>query len=319
MAKYTHDDGYVGYLKYSGNSVEGGYLDARKAAKALVSFDEAVRFFVKEDLSELSNSDFEIPVRIQRGSWEALIPDTVGKWVIASTGVAATTYITTAAKKLAENDFKDVSITKAFQKALVCIQWFIKIGKHLGTVTQKRFVNIRWQNDNKEVGIPNNNNEYLFVPSGMVNLFVVCKPEIIEGLADLIEEDRELVIGVYDAGKMLETSVGIEHKHIFAPPKDVEEILFPELEHGQNVELEGDVTRGNENSNTLGFRYNDHILTCYPSNGSIVKFKNALFLRSKVRGQISRSDKFGNITEPRPKIIFYDITPVEEDQNGALF
>lgn len=315
----NNSDSFVGYLKYSGTSVEEGYLDARKAAKALIGFDEAVRFFVKEDLSELANCDFEIPVMIRRGSWEALIPDTIGKWVLTTTGLATATYITTAAKKLAENDFKDASIASSFRKALSCIQWFIKIGKHLGTVTQKKFTNIKWQNNNREVGIPNKDNEYLFVPSEMINLFVVCKPEILEGLADLIEEDRNLIIGVYESGGVIEASVGIQHKHIFALQEDEEEILFPELEHGQFVELEGDITRGNENSNTIGFRYNQHILTCSPSHGSIVKFKGALFLRSKVSGIINRSDKYGNHNEPRPKIIFNNITPLEPDNQQALF
>jgi len=314
------DTCFLGYLKYTGGSVEDGYLDARKAAMALISFDEAVRFFVKEDLSDLAKSDFEIPVRMRKGSWEALIPDTVGKWVMATTGIAATTYFTTAAKKLAENDFKEASITKSFHRALYCIQWFIKIGIHLGSVTQKRFTNLRWRNQNEEVGIPNSNNEYLFVPSPMINLFVICNPKILSGIADLIEEDRTLSIGVYDAGEVVETSIGVEHKHVFESTNDEEEVLFPELEHGQLVELEGDITRGNENSNTVGFRYNDHILTCYPSHGSIVKFKNALFLRSKVTGQVSRADKFGNTTEPRPKIIFHDITPLEaEESEKSLF
>jgi hypothetical protein len=314
------ENGFLGYVKYTGSSVQEGFLDVRKSAKALLSFDEAVRFFVKEDISELANSDFEIPVRMRKGSWEALIPDTIGKWIMTGTGIAATTYVTTAAKKLAENDFKDASITKAFLKALECIQWFIKIGKHLGTVTQKRFINLRWQNGNAEVGIPNAQNEYLFVPSAMINLFVVCSPKILAGLAELIESDRELHIGIIEAGRTTETSIDIEYKHIFAPSDDPEDILFPELEHGQYVELEGDITRGNENSNTLGFRYNDHILTCYPSHGSIVKYKKTLFLRSKVIGHINRADKFGNITESRPKIIFSNIIPIEADSDqNVLF
>ena len=149
------ENGFLGYVKYTGSSVHEGFLDARKAAKALLRFDEAVRFFVKEDILELANSDFEIPVRMRKGSWEALIPDSIGQWIMTGTGIAATTYVTTTAKKLAENDFKDASITKAFHKALEGIQWFIKIGKHLGTVTQKKFTNLRWQNGNAEVGIPN--------------------------------------------------------------------------------------------------------------------------------------------------------------------
>jgi len=34
---------YIGKLKYCGESVEGGMLDARKASQALIGFDEAIR------------------------------------------------------------------------------------------------------------------------------------------------------------------------------------------------------------------------------------------------------------------------------------
>ena len=43
------DDQYIGYLKYSGHSVNDGCLDARKAANALIGFDESLRFFIEDD------------------------------------------------------------------------------------------------------------------------------------------------------------------------------------------------------------------------------------------------------------------------------
>ena len=35
-------DGVLGYLKYRGESVEEGFLDARKSANALLGLDEAI-------------------------------------------------------------------------------------------------------------------------------------------------------------------------------------------------------------------------------------------------------------------------------------
>ena len=40
------EEGQLGYIKYSGELVRDGYLDARKSAQALLGVDEAVRFFV---------------------------------------------------------------------------------------------------------------------------------------------------------------------------------------------------------------------------------------------------------------------------------
>ena len=91
--------------------------------------------------------------------------------------------------------------------------------------------------------------------------------------------------------------------------------MFPELAHGDYVELEGDITRGNENSNNLGFRYDGHILTIVPATGSIVKHKSSLFLKCLVKGRASRIDKVGYITEKKPKIIFTEIVPLESDSH----
>jgi len=88
--------------------------------------------------------------------------------------------------------------------------------------------------------------------------------------------------------------------------------------HGDKISLEGDITRGNENSNSLGFRYDAHILTCYPISRSIVKFKHTLFLKCNISGVIDRRDKFGNITEKRPKIIFANILPIQSDSTNDI-
>ena len=308
----------LGYLKYSGKLVEDGYFDARKSAKALLGFDEALRYFICQELPEFKDTEYEIPVKIQKGSWEALIPDTIEKWILAGGGITATTYLSTAAKKMAENDFKDLSITKIFMKSLKSIQWFIRIGKHVGSLRKRSFEKVRWSEGNKEVGIPNENNEYLFVPKKYVDQYGKANPHILSKLADLVEEDRELVIGVIEEGEISEERLPCSHKYYFT--EELSEIMFPELVHGQYVELEGSTTRGNENSNNIGFRYKDHILTCYPLEGSIVRYKNALFERCRICGRISREDKFGKISLRRPNIIFSELVSIDvEEKSMTIF
>jgi hypothetical protein len=86
------------------------------------------------------------------------------------------------------------------------------------------------------------------------------------------------------------------------------------------VTLHGEVTRGNETTNTMGFRYNEHILTASPKTGSIVRFKECLFLEADIFGSISRLDENGEIKAKRPKIIFTDIKPIEtKSPNLPLF
>jgi hypothetical protein len=111
------------------------------------------------------------------------------------------------------------------------------------------------------------------------------------------------------------------HRQIFTNEKeDPGEILFPELEHGQIVILEGELTRGNEMLNIVGIGYQGHILAGVPEIGSIVRFKTSLFLRCNVHGRVSREDENGRLNARRPRIIFTRIEPLEsDDKNHQLF
>jgi len=99
-AKYKD---YLGFLKYEGELVKDGFLDARESAAILLAFDESIRFFARRDGIR---DDFQLPVRIEKGSWEVLIPNTLLEWTLTAVGAGATAYISTAMAKLAHNDFK---------------------------------------------------------------------------------------------------------------------------------------------------------------------------------------------------------------------
>ena len=111
------ENDYLGYIKYEGEAIESGYLDARKSAEALIGIDEVIRYFVYQEDPELNTIQFEIPVRIRKGSWEALIPHNIEQWIITAAGAGIVTYTTTALKKMAENDFKDKKLKDIFISA----------------------------------------------------------------------------------------------------------------------------------------------------------------------------------------------------------
>jgi hypothetical protein len=301
---------YIGFIRYEGKPLKNGYLDARKSAEALLGIDESLRYFVGKQDSELSKINYEIPVRIQPGSWQAFIPHDITSWFKTALGVAAVTYFTTAAKRMADNDFKDAGLIPLFKKAIQAMQWMIKIGKHLGSLSKRSFDNLRFQNGTQEIGIPNNNGEYLYVPKIFLELFEQIPASILKKLASIVTKDIKLEIGVWSNNRDEIESLEMSHKTIFCPD---DETLFPELKHNMEVKLKGLVTRGNENSNSIGFEYQCHILTCYPCDGSIVRFKPELFLNCEIEGVVSREDKFGSFTELRPKIKFSKLTPLEKD------
>lgn len=139
-------------------------------------------------------------------------------------------------------------------------------------------------------------------------------------MASIIEPGRQLRIVVHSGGELGAEDVNFNERSIFYIPEEDTEVLFPELEHGQSVTLEGVATRGNENTNSIGFRYKDHIINCIPMEGSIVRFKSALFLKCRIIGKISREDDAGQIILKKPKIIFDNIVPLEDEpQELTLF
>lgn len=303
------EEGQLGYVKYSGELVKDGYLDARKSAQALLGVDEAVRFFVFQQAPELRSVDFEFPVKVKKGSWEIVI------------GAIVLAYGVKAAQKLAENDFKNVGLKDVFKKALSGIQWMIRIGKHTGDLSIKKFDNVQFRDNNAVVGISNSEGEYLYVPKEFLDFYAAASPALLKRMSEVVEEERTLTVGVYNGKTVVEEIVTRKNRQIFT--HEIEEpdtLLFPELEHGQSVVLVGELTRGNEMSNTVGIGYQGHILTGLPEVGSIVRFKSSLFLRCKIHGRISREDERGRLDARKPKVIFTRIEPVEsDDDNHQLF
>lgn len=316
------EEKYIGYIRYEGELVEDGLMDARRQARSLLAFDAALRYFIAKQAPDFRNLDFEIPVRVRNGSWEALIPETVAGWVQAGLGVVATAYFTKAAQKMAEKDFADFGITDLFRTAIDSIKWFARIGKHMGDVAIREFKNVQFTDDRALIGIMNADGEILYVPKYILDLYVNTNPNLLENLAVNIEEGRTLAIGAIRNGEVDEEIVGPSDKAIFCDEKDDldDDVIFPELVHGDYVVLEGEVTRENKTSNSMGFKYNDHILTAYPENGSIVRYKPLLFLKCRLFGTVNRIDEKGRIGARRPKLYFSDLEPLEEDgSNGELF
>lgn len=305
---------YIGYVKYEGSLVDEGLMDARKAAQALVGFDEIVKFYAGRQSKQLRDMDYDLPVLIKKGTWSIQILENLALWSAAGAGIVGTTYLATAAKKMAEKDFDDFGLKDLFRKAFEAAQWTIRIGKHLKDLTKKKFEKVKFADNNSKIGIPNEEGEYLYVPKFFFDLYIDTNPKLLEKIALLIEPNRTLVVGVVNNGEETREYVPYAARRIFTQEENEDEVLFPELIHGLSVELEGELTRGNETSNTVGFKYQDHILTCEPEIGSIVRFKKALFLSCRMYGRVSRADKEGDYNALRPRIIFSNVEPLENDQ-----
>ena len=328
----TTEEKYIGFLKYSGKSIEEGLLDTRKSAEAILGFDEMLRHFLLKEEPRLRNIDFDIPIRIRKGSWEVLIPEIVDKF-LSFEGifkVAATAYAVSLATKAATDGLfetgpvKDIKTT--FRNALKSIQWVIKIAAHAGSLAVKNLRNIKINNANPLepiIEIPNGAGEYLSVPKKYFDLFVECPEKIFSKNARIVEKERILEFGVIEDGKVNAISITENERYIFFSEND--EILFPELKHGQYVGLEGEITKSNEKADTIGFQYKGHVLTSRPESGDIVKFKNQIISKAddhlyphvKIVGVIDRKNQVDGTNAKRPQIIFSEIIPLEKDGQQA--
>lgn len=320
------NDDFLAYVKFQGDLVAEGYLDTRKAAEALLGIDEVIRYFLYQVDKDLQKLEIEIPVRIRKGSWEALIPHDVIGWIITAGGAGITAYATTALNKMAENDFKDKGIKDVFKKVIKSIKWVIKIATHVKSLAVKEFLNVEFKQVDFDVlvGIKNENGELLYVPKEYLEIYKNCPEKLFARLTKIVEKGRELEIGFNPNEKADKddtspcVNVNIGDKMIFVKENNDDEVLFPELIHDQYVELSGHITRGNENSNTIGFEYNRHILTCAPRQGSITHYKDKMFSNCIIKGFVDRLSDDGSINEKRPKISFIDLVEMPNDEGRQV-
>ncbi len=311
----------VGYLKYSGEGMQSGVIDAGSAGSALVGLDEALRFFNAQQSPDLATLSYDIPVQTRAGSWEALV---LGG-MVAVGGAFALGYAKKAGEKLAENDFKDIGLTHALKKSMSALHWLAKLIKHTKIPRGWHIERV------KPVGpvgplkiavVVNSKGEELLVPLEYMQWFQQMPPRLLLKMTSVVRTNRVLTIAAIDGSKVEQVTIVEEDKPLFNNMEDEEfeeDVLFPELTHGLNAQLVGRLIRGNEASNTVGLEYQGHVINCVPGSGSVRQYKLALFLRCKVEGRVTRHSKNRFVADRRPTLILSRVVPLEPDGQLGLF
>jgi hypothetical protein len=308
----------IGYIKYKGNSVDCGYIDAKTAGNALVGFDEAIRFFNEKQSPSFAKISYDIPVKIEKGSWVAIVMAAVG----SGAGVFAFGYLKKAGEKLAENDFKDVGLGDVFKKSISALQSFIRISKHTQKDRDWDLSSVRWSEDRTQIGIMNENGDIIFIPYEHLNWFNGIPHTILPKMTNSIDSNLELSIGIKSGSDIDEVTITSEQKNIFTKQEEhiIDDTIFPEFRHGDDVRLEGKLRRGNESSNSLGFEFQGHMINCVPETGTVVKYKEALFEHCIIVGTITRYSKNHRVPDKRPTIIISHVIPLTtEPHQKSLF
>jgi len=319
----------LGYLKYYGDAVESGCLDARKAADALQGFDEALRYLIYKEDPYLKTIDFEFPVRIQEGSWEIVIPDNINSLITLAGGTAVvlTTYFAALAAKAASDGVLESGPIKDLKKtvtaAMRAFRKIVEIAKYCGELGQQTHKNVKLiEGGMVEItfeGLPQLITQYEYY-----KLYADAPATLLNKVASVIEAGREMEIGSDEGGVIIKTQVSTREKWIFIKEKETaSDIVLPELEDGQRVNLVGEVTRCTETANTIGLCYKGHVLTCKPQSGSILPFKphiisktdDHIFTPVEIRGVVVREAVDGHYKDKKPHIVFDEIIPVKRSKS----
>jgi hypothetical protein len=309
MVDETQKD--IGFIKYSGNMVPHGVIDAGTAGAALTGLDEVLRFFNEKQSPEFARLDYEVPVRTEGGSWIATV-----LWL--GGGAFSLSYLKKAGEKMAENDFKDIGMADVLKKSLSALQCLIKLVKHTGVFKKWGDQKILWRNNGDEVGFPDENGAYLFLPSEYIRWYDNLPVKTINKLVVSVRLGRVLSVGLTDGDVV---TIEAPDKLLFMEdiPEEEDDYLFPELENGAKVKLEGRLIRGNEAANSVGLEYMGHILNCHPEHGNIRQYKAALFLQCVVEGYVTRFTKQRFVADKRPTILIEKVVPLETDEQYSLF
>jgi hypothetical protein len=325
------DENYLGYVKYDGELIANGFFDAKKSAEALIGIDEIFRYFIYQISPNIKERNFEFPVRIRKGSWETLIPHTIGEWLMDAGGVGLIAFTKKASEKLAENYIGEKKPKDLVKEAFKSIKWVISISKHLKSFFTPEMYKFKIEVRNGEsyIALLDKENVLMFVPYKYFELYAKCPEKLFSKISKYIEDGRELEIGLNPSEPIDSDDVGRSvritpaNKSIFTDEEEGTELLFPELADGQYVELSGHVNKGNETENTIGFQYNGHTLTCFPdiSKGNIKNYKHLIFSDCIIGGFIERRNKQGIYDESikRPKIKFTSLTEIKTQPPKSLF
>ncbi|WP_434654314.1 hypothetical protein [Chromobacterium violaceum] len=309
--------GEVGFIRYHGDGVGKGVIEARAAGSALIGLDESLRYFNSRQFKDLVAIDYQIPVKTSEGSWVVIVLGGLG--VGAST--FALSYLKKAGEKMAENDFKDVGLKDVIAKSLDAIGKFIELVKLTGRRSSWERDEFKVDADKACVRVIGHNGGVIEIPIRYIDWYQKMPPKLFDKMISPVVKGRELEVGVEKEGRIELATVSVVDKALFVyeEEEDEEDFLFPELVHGDEVRIEGKLIRGNEKSNSIGVEYDGHYINCIPEYGKITRFKSALFLRCVVEGAINRHMKKRKVADRRPTIVIRNIQPLESDKQVDLF
>lgn len=325
----------IGQVRLWGPGAEGANIGAQKASDALLGFQKLFQYVATQEDSRFSSRQFDLPVKIRQGSTVFQIAQDWGRIILENPAwcAFAAVYMGAFAKQAAEKGLLETGTVKDLNRlartTFKGILALIRIGKFVGGIGIEFLKKVQVKATSADVIL-------LVLPDGSqievnlweYDLFEKCPKELLSVIAGTVDENIELEIASWDSdGTVHFEYIKRADRDFFVIDDSEKDILFPEMIHGEYVELEGFITRINERTQTIGFEYKGHILTCIPNEGSVLPFKDRLisqrndhfFQRVTLKGYVERLDINDEYKATRPRISFVDIIPLEESDDQMLF
>ncbi len=236
----------------------------------MTGFGEALRYFNSQQNNIFAELEYEIPIKTQKGSWEMVLyaAGAIG-------GAFSLAYAKKAGEKMAENDFKDIGLKDVFQISMNAILKLIDVMKKAkGTVDFSR-AKMLAINGVIYARINLADDSFIDIEAKYHQWYKMMPQDILYKITSIISKDRIMEIGVKNNGRIDKSVVTESEKNYFIPileDEQEEDLLFPELRHGDYVNITGSLIRGNQSANSLGLRYQGHVINCTPDAGSVKNY-----------------------------------------------
>lgn len=323
-------------IKFEGEDIVDGVLGARDSINALEGFDTLMRGLLEREIPELKSIQYDIPVKIQEGSWELSIPENIFEiagfvkkcGIPGLIGVSLFAYIMKTATIAADKGLLETGLVRDLKKVIPFvfekIVWLVRYVKHLGCFEKRP--DVAFTDESKWVVIKNKEGGILRFPLECLEFVQHCPKNALDELVTPVNKKRRLRIAYKKDGQWHDECINDDERRLFVEEPS-EENELPELVDGQVAVVEGLIVRANEKDQSIGLQYHDHVVTCKPGKGlTLASFKAAIISGSsgrlyqtnvRITGLVERVTVDGRY-KTKPRIFINEMEPVDDGVNGML-
>lgn len=302
----------AGYIRLSGEGIQDSIIDLAQASELLEGVNSSLRFYIVRESSDYAKLNYKLPIKIEEGS--------IWIYLLGIGGPLIYAYVKPALGQMAQNDVGKKTSSEVLGGALRKMKSTIAIAKHRQSLSKDKIEDAKFKGN--LIGIPNSKGEYLYVPKDELEAYTATPPKLYEPLAKSVSSNIDLTIGVRQTdGLFGEETIDASAKPVFITDDDnvADAVIFPEMVDGMYIEIEGELSKGNERTNTMGLFYKGHTITCEPAEDNIKQHKDALFGKVIMRGRVRRHYKgrAENDEDKKPRIIFDEIVSLEGQSRSS--